>query len=246
MSRSGMPSAVGGDAPPLGRREFLARAGVLGIGAVLLRVRDAAAAQGWLDEVAAQDLGLTRDTISGLIAFVVPGPDAYSIAQGQASATSGGIDAKGADNLIQNLDAFIPAPALGPFGQNGTVPVSGAVASMLNAMAAQVDPVAAGGPFPSHFSRLSFASKAEVFRRLDATEGDDDLARTIRYVALAVLGLAAYSCYNDWHTFDPETRMLSGRPVGWELARYYPGRTTPADGWPELRGYYKGRKTAHG
>jgi hypothetical protein len=115
---------------------------------------------------------------------------------------------------------------------------------MLNTFAAQVDPAAAGGPFLSHFSRLSFANKVEVFRRLDGTQGDDDLARTIRYVGGVLPTFAAFCSYNEWHVFDPQAGTLKGRPVGWDLSNYYAGRTAASDGWPDFRGYYKGRKKA--
>ena len=230
----------------LSRREFLARAGWAGLGAVLLQLPGVLRGKGWLDEAAAQDADLTLDTMNGMVAFAVPGPDPYSVAQGQSSPTPGGIAARAGENMSQNLDAFIPAPALGPFSNNGTVPVSGAVANLLNGMAAQVDPAAAGGPFPSHFSRLSFENKVEVFRRLDGTPGDDDLAQTIRYVALVIPAFAAFCSYNEWSVFDPQTRTLQARPVGWDISNYYVGRTSAADGWQELRGYYRGRKKAKG
>lgn len=229
----------------LDRRAFLARAGVVGLSAALLQLPGALRARGLLDG-AASDTDLTLDTMRGLAAFVVPGPDPYSVAQGHPSPTPGGIAARAAEYLVVNLDAFVPAPALGPFSGDGTVPASGAVATMLNAMAAQVDPVATAGGFASHFSRLSWENKAEVFRRLEATQGDDDGAQTIWFVALALVSFAAYCCFSDWHRFDPVTRTLDGRPVGWDLTGYNPGLTSAADGWPELQGYYRGRRAADG
>lgn len=55
-----------------------------------------------------QELG--RDTIAGLVAFVVPGPDAYSRAQGVTDDTGGGVAARGPDFLLDALDQFLPVP----------------------------------------------------------------------------------------------------------------------------------------
>lgn len=53
---------------------------------------------------------LSKDTINGLVAFVVPGPDAYSLAQGVSDAVPGGIDAGGPAFLLNALDNFFPVP----------------------------------------------------------------------------------------------------------------------------------------
>jgi len=244
-----MPGQTDGHALPQGsravsRREFLARAGLAGLGAALFQLPSVLRGRGWLDEASAQQADLTRDTMSGLAAFVVPGPDPYSVAQGESSPTPGGNAARAPDHMIELFDVFVAAPDLGPFSNDETVPVSGAVANMLNTIALQVDPAAAGGPFPSHFSRLSIANKAEVFRVLAATEGEDDGARTIRFLAGALPIFAGFCSYNEWHAFDPETGTLRHRPLGWDLSHYAAGLLTASDGWPELRGYYKGRRRA--
>jgi hypothetical protein len=248
MLAVGFASLVASSAkrPPnrISRRQFLTRAGALGFGAALVQLPAALRGKGWLDEAAAQDPDVTRDTINGLVAFVVPGPDEYSVAQGETSDTPGAIDAGATDNLILNLDAFLPNADLGPFNNDGTVPLSGAVASLLNSTAAQVDPLAAGGGFPSHFSRLSFADKTEVFKRIEAMTGDDDAARNIRFVGGILPGYTAYLSFGEWDVLTPATGTLTGRPVGWDLTQYMPGRTTPADGWPEMKGYFEGRKKA--
>jgi hypothetical protein len=53
---------------------------------------------------------LAMDTISGLVAFVVPGPDAYSVAQGVADTAPGGLDADGVGFMLNALDNFFPVP----------------------------------------------------------------------------------------------------------------------------------------
>ena len=41
--------------------------------------------------------------------------------------------------------------------------------------------------------------------------------------------------------FDPDTKQLTGTPVGWTLTGY----GGASDGWDELRGYYQGRREVH-
>jgi hypothetical protein len=53
---------------------------------------------------------LAMDTISGLVAFVVPGPDAYSVAQGVADTAPGGLAADGVAFMLNALDNFFPVP----------------------------------------------------------------------------------------------------------------------------------------
>src|SRR5205807_881887 len=150
----------------LSRRTLMARAGMAGAGAVLAQIPGFLARRGWLDAALAAETDLTRDTLNGLEAFVVAGPDAYSKAQGQSSKTPGAIAAKTTDALIELLDRFV-GTSEGP-----TLPSSGGVATLLNGFALQVNPAAAGGQFLSPFARLKFAEKIEVFRRFEAqTEG---------------------------------------------------------------------------
>jgi hypothetical protein len=53
---------------------------------------------------------LARDTLNGVAVFVVPGPDAYSQAQGTPRAEPGALEARTPDFLIQALDNFVPFP----------------------------------------------------------------------------------------------------------------------------------------
>lgn len=229
----------------LHRREFIARSGqVLGASAVLSQLPALLAAKGWLDEAQAQEADLTRDTLNGLVVFICPGPDPYSIAQGESTDEPGAIEANTTENLILNLDSFLPAADVGGAANDDTVPISGAVANLLNSHAAQVNPVAAGGGFPSHFSRLSFAEKAEVFERIEATSGTDDVSNQLRFVGGILPGFTAFLVFGEWHVFDPETRKLTGRPVGWDLTNYQP--RGPVRGWDEHKGYYQGRRRAKG
>ena len=174
--------------------------------------------------------------------FISPGPDEYSVAQGETTDSPGAMEAGTTDLLIQNLDNFLPAADVGGAANDDTVPISGAVANLLNSTAAQVDPAAANGAFPSHFSRLSFANKAEVFNRIEATAGDDGVSAQLRFVGGILPGFTAFLAFGEAAVFDPETKKLTGRPVGWELSGYQPNG--PVRGWNELKGYYQGRRKA--
>src|ERR687887_2877082 len=145
---------------------LLARAGLAGAGAAFAQLPGFLAGKGWLEAALAAETDLTRDTLNGLVAFVVPGPDAYSKAQGQSSKTPGAIAAKTTDAVIELLDKFV-GTSEGP-----TLPSSGGVATLLNGYAVQVNPAAAGRGLLSPVPRVKFAEKGGGFRRLPAgTQG---------------------------------------------------------------------------
>jgi hypothetical protein len=97
----------------LSRRTFLARIGVLGAGTRMLprsvAAHGSAAELGSLVDLLRPILGqLTRDTMNGFIAFIVPGDDEFSRAQGTPREDAGGIAAGGTEFLIESLDRFPP------------------------------------------------------------------------------------------------------------------------------------------
>src|ERR687887_127450 len=184
---------------------LLARAGLAGAGAAFAQLPGFLAGKGWLEAALAAETDLTRDTLNGLVAFVVPGPDAYSKAQGQSSKTPGAIAAKTTDAVIELLDKFV-GTSEGP-----TLPSSGGVATLLNGYALQVNPAAAGGGFVSPFARLQFAEKVEVFRRFEAdTEGSE-----LRFVSGILIGAVGFLSHTEYGVLDPATRRLKAIPVGW-------------------------------
>jgi hypothetical protein len=287
------------------RRAFLWRTGSLGAAASVALYPSIARAAGVLDpvlnQIAAPALQvLARDTVAGLVAFEVPGGDAYSNAQGVTSARPGGIDAKATDVLLIDLDGFLPVPdsyvhalaasfttavsdlpipldLLGPLARLGekfapqmddalrsltqsdtTVPLSLVIALMLNFLATQVNPSSIAGPFPSSpFANLSFDDKAKAFEALEATDAQllatldsnapeplkDSLSGLLKFVGGALQEFGTYLSYGEWGVFDPKTKTVSKRPVGWDLSNYMPGRTSPADGWNEFLGYFEGRQS---
>lgn len=218
------------------RRTFLAAAGGAALSAALAGLPRALAERGWLDEAAAAaEVDLTRDTFNGLVAFVTPGDDEYSAAQGVATGRPGGIAAGTTGAMIEALDSLVSAPLVGG-STNTRLPTSGAVAQLLNNFALQVNAGASRGGFTSPFARLSFAEKGEVFRRLEsepALEGTP-----FRYLAGVLPTLVAALAFTEAPVL--EGGRVTGTPLGWLISNY----AGPSDGWREFRGYYRGRRAA--
>jgi hypothetical protein len=208
----------------LSRRAFIVRAalvtGALGsLPALLERA-------GLLEDALAATPDVVHETFNGLVAFVVPGSDVYSLAQGESTAEPGGIDAGATPALIGGLN----------FAQWFNPTAAASVATLLNGVALAVNPGAASGSFGSPFANLSFGEKAAVFGVL---ESDPQFA-PLRSLFGSLLGLVAFLAYSEVGVFDPATRTLTGRPVGWTLSAY----EGVADGRDELRGYFENRRRA--
>lgn len=143
---------------------------------------------------------------------------------------------------------------------DAAVPASLPVALLLNFAATQVRPTSVIGIIPtSPFANLKWAEKGQALQRIE--QADPDLVALIdanapqplqtsasgllRFVGNVLLTLAGFAPYTEFHVFDPVTRTATRRPIGWDLSTYMPGRTTPADGWAELLGYYQDRRETH-
>jgi hypothetical protein len=287
---------------PLGRRAFLARIGVLGaaIGTGGLLTRSAlnpATAATQLDNPVVELLRpvlakLARDTMNSLAVFALPGPDAYSRAQGTPSPTPGAMEAKAPDFLLDALDNFVPFPdelarpvgaamATGLAGtgiklpglellpiqlgtldgalrwmlQNDqTLPLSLPIASMLNLLATQVNPLSVNGLFLSPFARLSYADKAKVFELVETTDSDlvelldvqfpeplkESVSGLLKFVGGALIEFSTFGAYGESAVYDEVNRTLRKRPVGWNHTGYQPDG--PVEGWDDFIGYYQGRQ----
>jgi hypothetical protein len=99
------------------RRQFLIRAGVIGAAMVLAEAGELEFASSSADGAVLSPFALApvfdilaTDTINGLVAFVVPGPDAYSVAQGVSDTAPGGLAADGVGFMLNALDNFFPVP----------------------------------------------------------------------------------------------------------------------------------------
>jgi hypothetical protein len=96
-----------------GRREFFVRAGAVGAAVVLFDAgtfSGAPAGAGVPAPVTSLLDQLAADTVSGLVSFVVPGPDRYSVTQGVSDSVGGGIAADGTNFMLNSLDNFYPVP----------------------------------------------------------------------------------------------------------------------------------------
>jgi hypothetical protein len=193
------------------RRDVLGGAGLLA--AIAALTPEVLGARGW--QVAAET-DAVFDALNGVVAFVVPGPDAYSVAQGVSTLEPGGIDAGTTAALVATLDRLQPAPP--PFPT-----LSAAVATILDGVAGQA--------FGTPFAALTFAQKAAVFAGI---EGDPALAP----LAGALLPLVAFLAYSEAGVFDPAARGPSGQPVGWALTGY----AGVADGHNDVKGYFRDRR----
>jgi hypothetical protein len=178
---------------------------------------------GLIREVLAATPDLTRDTLNGVTVFFVPGPDPYSLHQGESTPEPGGLQAGAGEGLFQALNFA------NPFLPN----LADTVAAILNSTALAVNPAAAAGPFVSPFSNLSFAHKGVVFSLL---EGNPATAPLIGVLPLIV----GFLSYAETAVFNPATRTISGRPIGWDLSNY----SGVSDGRDEFRGYFKNRRHA--
>ena len=165
---------------------------------------------------------LTRDTLNGVAVFFVPGPDPYSVQQGESAPEPGGLETGAGEGLFQGLNFA------NPFVPN----LADVVAGLLNSTALAVNP-GVSGPFQSPFSNLSFAEKGIVFAAL---EGDPSAAPIAGILPVIV----AFLAYGETAVFDPATRTISGRPIGWDLSNY----SGVSDGRNELIGYFRNRREA--
>jgi hypothetical protein len=163
---------------------------------------------------------LIRDTFNGLIAFVVPGADPYSTAQGVSAPGPGGLDCGITNLLIDGIDES--APYLPQF--------SAIVAGILNNLAEAVHAGAAGS-FIAPFARLAFSEKAAVFQIMDNTESLKPLAGVLPV-------FVGFLCYSEAGAFDVQTRTITGEPVGWTMSNY----EGVADGRDEFIGYFENRR----
>jgi hypothetical protein len=209
------------------RRELLKRATALAAGAAVLEhLPRALRLQGWLEEAYAAGPNVVVQTMNGLVAFIVPGRDRYSRAQGTKSKTAGGIETGTTPALNRTLDRFLPGP----------LPLSATAATILNELAKQVDPGSQRGPFASPFANLSFAEKARVFQTVEGLPTES--AGSIRFLVGNLPDLVAFLAYSEAGVYDAKRKRLRRRPLGWRLTHY----AGVADGRKELKGYWQGRK----
>lgn len=211
----------------LGRRAFLARtalvtAAISTIPALLGPSRRA--------EAAVLPQSAVVDTINGVLAFVVPGADAYSVQQGLIHGQPGAVEANATLPLMFGLNAGGIAPP--PFDS-----LSEMISALLNNVAMAVHPNGSG-PFQSAFANLTFAEKAVVFNLMESGA----IGPGLDAVANSLILYAGLMAYSEAGALDPFTLTLLAPPVGWQLAGY----GGVSDGHKDFQGYYQGRRFARG
>ncbi len=212
----------GGDV--LSRRAVLARGGLLVATGALAPLPRVAGRLGLLGVASPSTDAVVRDTLGGLIAYVVPGNDRYSMAQGVSTTEPGGVAAGAVDALRSTLDVEGPGTA-------------DAAAVILNARAQGVAPGVGTRGFASAFAALSYARKDQVVRTLAQSH-----EATLRVLGSTVPALAVFLSYSEAGVLDRRTGRLRGVPVGWRITGY----SGVADIRNEFRGYYGGHRTALG
>jgi hypothetical protein len=218
----GSVSDDGGDV--LSRRAVLARAGLLAAAGALAPLPRVAGRLGLLGVASPSTDAVVRDTLGGLVAYVVPGNDRYSLAQGVSTTEPGGVAAGAVDTLRSTLDVEGPG-------------IADSAAVILNARALGVAPGVGARGFASAFAALSYARKDQVVRKLAQSH-----EATLRVLGSTVPALAVFLSYSEAGVLDRRTGRLRGVPVGWRITHY----SGVADIRNEFRGYYGGYRTALG
>ena len=246
----------------MNRRQFLARSGALsGLGAVAYLLPGFLKARGWHDAAYTRSIDLVQDTIDGVVAFILPGDDPYSVLQGHTANGPGGVAGGAGKTLIANLDRYLPTPHVSLFGVDlgipgvDTVPLSAAIANLLDVMALRLNPLAIapltpGGVSVSAFSHLWFAQKAQVFQELESLHLPDNelpepftqASGNVSFLFGILPAFTGFLVGNEAGAYEPATRSLTSRPVSWQISGYQPNG--PVEGWNELKGYYRGRRKA--
>lgn len=208
------------------RRDFLHKSGMLAAAAALVQ-------SDWVSRllapIAQADDGpnLVTDTFNGLAAFIVPGPDPYSVHQGVTDVQPGAVAACTGPVLAATLDLIEVAPP--PF-----IGFSRFVAMILNHVA-QVQNSAISGPFDSHFANLLFGQKTAVFAAMESGWGGVELMQLGGILA----PLAAFIAYSEAGLLTPSICTLNGLPIGWAISGY----EGVADGRNDFMGYFQGRRS---
>lgn len=237
----------------LTRRGFLSRfGGTAAASAAIYALPEVLRIRGWWSAAYAQEADLVLDTYNGLAAMLWPGNDPYSVAQGESTDAPGAIAANAGRHIMAALDGFVPQPDTPAGSNDNTAPLSASIASAIGSVALTVNPLAANGAFLSPFARLSYAEKAETWRVLEeetqtvSVPDSTHSAGVLQFVFGVLPGFVQFFAFSEIDVFDPATRTLTRRPVGWDHSGYLGTALEPPEGWDELRGYYQDRREVAG
>jgi hypothetical protein len=179
---------------------ILERAGLLGLATALAELPALLEREGIADRPRKASGGLVDDTLAGLVAFVLPGDDAFSAAQGESHPAPGGVEFGTVALLHDALEHFAPGAAAG-------------IAVLLNHYAGLVDRRSDRGRFRAPFARLSHPQKADALRLF---EDDPRLAGTeLRFAARILPGFVAFIAFSRAGVYAPSQRAVARRVVGW-------------------------------
>ncbi|MGZ0018205.1 hypothetical protein [Nitrosomonas sp. wSCUT-2] len=204
------------------RRKFIQQSGLLALTGALAQLSYLS----WARTDQSIEQNVLHETVNGLLAFIVPGSDSYSIHQGVHTIDFGGVDAGVTESFIFALNDFMP------FAGNFSV----TVATILNNVASAINP-SVSGPFISPFANLAFPEKALVFALLESGQIDPSL----KPLAGTLLQFAGFLAYSEAGVIDPMTGKLIATPLSWILTGY----SGPADGHAEFLGYYRENRKAN-
>lgn len=238
------------------RRQFLRMGGSAALTAAgVAAVPDLLRFMGHLNPALAQEADITLDTFNGLAAFLWPGDDAYSVAQGESSDRPGAVAANAGFHIAAALDFFVPAPD-DVVSNDLTVPLSQAIAGGLNTAALATNPLAVGGTFLSPFSRLSYADKAAAYGVLETDtqqlnaitlpEPLDEAQGVLQFVFGVLPGFVQFFAFSEIDVFDAGSKTLKSRPIGWDHTGFQDDRLVPVEGWDEFIGFLGGRTAING
>ncbi len=195
--------------------------------------------------------------------YYISWPDSY--VQALAAAFSTGVSdvpipsslLGGALRVLELVGATLDDALRVVLANDRTIPVSLPLALLMNFAATQVRPSSVVGPIPSSpFANLRHHEKGLAFQRIEQADPAlvalidanapqplrEGASGLLRFAGNVLLTLPPFATYSEFGVFDRATRRATRRPIGWDLSRYMPGRTTPADGWDEFIGYYQDRR----
>lgn len=114
------------------------------------------------------------------------------------------------------------------------------------------------GPFPSPFANLGWEQKCRVFEELESESSwlkraitwnipDRDYREATPGVLSSMIAfmlrIAGFGSYCEFAVFNPETREVAQRPLGWVLSQYAPDAPPSGIGSDDFIGYYQGRRS---
>lgn len=154
--------------------------------------------------------------------------------------------------LLENLDN-----TLSQYLEEG-VPNTVFAALLLNLAATRVAGAELDGPFLAPFSNLTWEQKAKVFESLD---GERSWIKTtvqwripnpdyreatpgvLQSIIAFLLRIAGFGSYCEFAVFNPETRTIAQRPLGWVLSNYEPDSPPVSEGTDDFLGYFQDRRS---